>query len=207
MNWPSPPINSQTTTTINRRHRRAAVARHRVQVPVASHPLCSPRRTHWTRWRVQTRTANQRRRPMGRATMELCWQATHRNHCKFFRECEMRFWQIWTNRTGPRLSFWFYSFSTPPLPRFCFCFVVLFFSRLSPISYRPGLSVLSEDTAPSTPPQLPPGPPNRPLPPTPDDDAQGDRTLIMKKVIYSGSKTVIVLGFISVRAHFLPLFY
>lgn len=27
------------------------------------------------------------------------------------------------------------------------------------------------------------GPPNRPLPPTPDDDAQqGDRTLIMKRV-------------------------
>ena len=26
------------------------------------------------------------------------------------------------------------------------------------------------------------GPPNRPLPPTPVDDAQGDRTLIMKRV-------------------------
>lgn len=32
------------------------------------------------------------------------------------------------------------------------------------------------------------GPPNRPLPPTPDDDAQGDRTLIMKRVSEISSK-------------------
>lgn len=52
---------------------------------------------------------------------------------------------------------------------------------LSPeFSYRPGLSVLAEDSNPPVPPV---GPPNRPLPPTPDDDdSQGDRTLIMKRV-------------------------
>jgi hypothetical protein len=49
------------------------------------------------------------------------------------------------------------------------------------------LSALSEDSAASPAPQAPAhgagGPPNRPLPPTPDDDdAQGDRTLIMKRV-------------------------
>ncbi|KAG5677531.1 hypothetical protein PVAND_007286 [Polypedilum vanderplanki] len=33
------------------------------------------------------------------------------------------------------------------------------------------------------------GPPNRPLPPTPDDDAQGDRTLIMKRNLASQSST------------------
>lgn len=32
------------------------------------------------------------------------------------------------------------------------------------------------------------GPPNRPLPPTPDDDAQGDRTLIMKRVSEDNKK-------------------
>lgn len=56
-------------------------------------------------------------------------------------------------------------------------------------SFRPGLVVVSEDT--STAPPISSGhaiggsggPPNRPLPPTPDDDDQaGDRTLIMKRV-------------------------
>lgn len=49
--------------------------------------------------------------------------------------------------------------------------------------FRPGGGIgnLSSDTAASSTNQ-PGGPPNRPLPPTPDDDAQGDRTLIMKRV-------------------------
>ncbi|KAG4071023.1 hypothetical protein HA402_001460 [Bradysia odoriphaga] len=49
----------------------------------------------------------------------------------------------------------------------------------------PGLSVLSEDAitnnSNSAPTHGAGGPPNRPLPPTPDDDDQGDRTLIMKR--------------------------
>ncbi|XP_059615619.1 serine/threonine-protein kinase mig-15 isoform X3 [Phlebotomus argentipes] len=47
----------------------------------------------------------------------------------------------------------------------------------------PGLSVLSEDSAAPVPSHGSGGPPNRPLPPTPDDDDQnqGDRTLIMKR--------------------------
>ena len=54
-------------------------------------------------------------------------------------------------------------------------------------SYRPGLSVLSEDSTSTS--AVPTtqhgsgGPPNRPLPPTPDDDdVHSDRTLIMKRV-------------------------
>ena len=50
-------------------------------------------------------------------------------------------------------------------------------------SYRSG--ILSSDTPASASVGLNQGsgPPNRPLPPTPDDDAQqGDRTLIMKRV-------------------------
>uniref|UniRef100_A0A1B0D878 Uncharacterized protein n=1 Tax=Phlebotomus papatasi TaxID=29031 RepID=A0A1B0D878_PHLPP len=49
--------------------------------------------------------------------------------------------------------------------------------------HRPGLSVLSEDSAAPVPSHGSGGPPNRPLPPTPDDDDQnqGDRTLIMKR--------------------------
>lgn len=47
-------------------------------------------------------------------------------------------------------------------------------------SYRPGL-MSGESTATASTNQSS-GPPNRPLPPTPDDDAQGDRTLIMKRV-------------------------
>lgn len=50
-------------------------------------------------------------------------------------------------------------------------------------SYRPGLSVLSEDSNNASSAHGAGGPPNRPLPPTPDDDDhQGDRTLIMKRV-------------------------
>lgn len=103
----------------------------------------------------------------------------------------------------------------PPKPlihifrfRIFFLFVPLDFVFVSPeFSYRPGLSVLSEDSsttaAPtssppvipssnnsnSTPPHGAGGPPNRPLPPTPDDDdqIQGDRTLIMKRVSYKFS--------------------
>ncbi|XP_059615623.1 serine/threonine-protein kinase mig-15 isoform X7 [Phlebotomus argentipes] len=54
---------------------------------------------------------------------------------------------------------------------------------LPEFSYRPGLSVLSEDSAAPVPSHGSGGPPNRPLPPTPDDDDQnqGDRTLIMKR--------------------------
>lgn len=59
-------------------------------------------------------------------------------------------------------------------------------------SYRPGLSVLAEDAitnntnsnSNSAPTHGAGGPPNRPLPPTPDDDDQGDRTLIMKRVSF-----------------------
>ncbi|XP_055322788.1 serine/threonine-protein kinase mig-15 isoform X7 [Sitodiplosis mosellana] len=53
---------------------------------------------------------------------------------------------------------------------------------LPEFSYRPGLSVLSEDSNNAVPSHGAGGPPNRPLPPTPDDDdQQGDRTLIMKR--------------------------
>lgn len=63
-------------------------------------------------------------------------------------------------------------------------FLFVRFDFISPeFSYRPGLSVLSEDTNNAVPPHGAGGPPNRPLPPTPDDDdQQGDRTLIMKRV-------------------------
>lgn len=47
-------------------------------------------------------------------------------------------------------------------------------------SYRPG--VLSNESTATGSGNQGSGPPNRPLPPTPDDDAQGDRTLIMKRV-------------------------
>lgn len=66
-----------------------------------------------------------------------------------------------------------------------FLFVFCEFGSVSPeFSYRPGLSVLSEDSAAPVPSHGSGGPPNRPLPPTPDDDDQnqGDRTLIMKRV-------------------------
>ncbi|XP_031619496.1 serine/threonine-protein kinase mig-15 isoform X5 [Contarinia nasturtii] len=54
---------------------------------------------------------------------------------------------------------------------------------LPEFSYRPGLSVLTEDSINVVPSHGAGGPPNRPLPPTPDDDDQqaGDRTLIMKR--------------------------
>lgn len=58
------------------------------------------------------------------------------------------------------------------------------FDLASPeFSYRPGLSVLAEDPINAASTHGVAGPPNRPLPPTPDDDDhQGDRTLIMKRV-------------------------
>lgn len=50
-------------------------------------------------------------------------------------------------------------------------------------SYRPGLVPVSEDSSSTPITHGSGGPPNRPLPPTPDDDDQaGDRTLIMKRV-------------------------
>ncbi|XP_017070857.1 serine/threonine-protein kinase mig-15 isoform X6 [Drosophila eugracilis] len=54
---------------------------------------------------------------------------------------------------------------------------------LPEFSYRPGLGPVSEDANTTTPlSHGSGGPPNRPLPPTPDDDDQaGDRTLIMKR--------------------------
>ncbi|XP_033149735.1 mitogen-activated protein kinase kinase kinase kinase 4 isoform X6 [Drosophila busckii] len=54
---------------------------------------------------------------------------------------------------------------------------------LPEFSYRPGLGPVSEDATTTTPlSHGSGGPPNRPLPPTPDDDDQaGDRTLIMKR--------------------------
>lgn len=78
------------------------------------------------------------------------------------------------------------------LPSFAFVFVFGlfgFFYFISPeFSYRPGLSVLSEDSNNAVPSHGAGGPPNRPLPPTPDDDDhQGDRTLIMKRVSWEAS--------------------
>lgn len=66
----------------------------------------------------------------------------------------------------------------------CFSFCLVRLTLFSPeFSYRPGLSVLSEDTNNAVSAHGAGGPPNRPLPPTPDDDdQQGDRTLIMKRV-------------------------
>lgn len=78
--------------------------------------------------------------------------------------------------------------STPAFVSVVFCFSVWFgFDLISPeFSYRPGLSVLSEDTNNAASTHGGAGPPNRPLPPTPDDDdQQGDRTLIMKRVSWS----------------------
>lgn len=49
------------------------------------------------------------------------------------------------------------------------------------IRFRPGGLLTGENAAASSN-VIGGGPPNRPLPPTPDDDAQGDRTLIMKRV-------------------------
>lgn len=81
--------------------------------------------------------------------------------------------------------------SDPPKPLwvevlffgFNFIFHGQLFMTCFKLSYRPGggIGILSSDsTATSSSNQG--GPPNRPLPPTPDDDAQGDRTLIMKRV-------------------------
>ncbi|KAL9902872.1 serine/threonine-protein kinase mig-15 isoform X10 [Glossina fuscipes] len=53
---------------------------------------------------------------------------------------------------------------------------------LPEFSYRPGLVPVSEDSTTPMTHGGSSGPPNRPLPPTPDDDEQaGDRTLIMKR--------------------------
>ncbi|XP_063702454.1 serine/threonine-protein kinase mig-15 isoform X7 [Culicoides brevitarsis] len=52
---------------------------------------------------------------------------------------------------------------------------------LPEFSYRPGLSSLSEDSGATPAHGSSGGPPNRPLPPTPDDDDAGERTLIMKR--------------------------
>lgn len=86
----------------------------------------------------------------------------------------------------------------PPPSLFSVCLDLVFVSP--EFSYRPGLSVLTEDgstpivaapptsssttTNNSTPPHGAGGPPNRPLPPTPDDDDQ-QGTLIMKRVSHS----------------------
>lgn len=60
---------------------------------------------------------------------------------------------------------------------FCFLFV-------SPeFSYRPGLGVVAEGSPSGSSPSATGsgGPPNRPLPPTPDDDeSQGDKTLVLR---------------------------
>lgn len=78
-----------------------------------------------------------------------------------------------------------------------FFFIIIFsshfifrFGFVSPeFSYRSGLGSLPEDSASAAPTHThgSGGPPNRPLPPTPDDDDQtqgGDRTLIMKRVSF-----------------------
>lgn len=61
-------------------------------------------------------------------------------------------------------------------------FYVELYNLISPeFSYRSGI-MSSDSTASASGQNQGSGPPNRPLPPTPDDDAQGDRTLIMKRV-------------------------
>lgn len=66
-------------------------------------------------------------------------------------------------------------------------------------SYRPGLVAVTEDSngqggsSGVNSAHPPGGPPNRPLPPTPDDDdAQGDRTLVMKRVSLKTNYTLIL---------------
>lgn len=83
------------------------------------------------------------------------WQAIHRSHC----ELRHHLLNPFEDFIGPML--------------------VLIRPYLSP---RPGggIGILSTDSTVASSTQG--GPPNRPLPPTPDDDAQGDRTLIMKRV-------------------------
>lgn len=67
------------------------------------------------------------------------------------------------------------------LSHFTVIIILELYDFISPeFSYRPGL-MSGESTATASTNQSS-GPPNRPLPPTPDDDAQGDRTLIMKRV-------------------------
>ncbi|XP_037881006.1 serine/threonine-protein kinase mig-15 isoform X3 [Glossina fuscipes] len=60
---------------------------------------------------------------------------------------------------------------------------------LPEFSYRPGLVPVSEDSTTPMTHGGSSGPPNRPLPPTPDDDEQaGDRTLIMKRKLENQNK-------------------
>lgn len=75
-----------------------------------------------------------------------------------------------------------------------FYFVSFCFCSVSPeFAYRAGLGAVPEGTASVSSPGATAGSgsssssaPNRPLPPTPDDDeSQGDRTLIPRKVCYS----------------------
>ena len=73
------------------------------------------------------------------------------------------------------------------------CFYDFVKNNSPEFSYRPGLVPVSEDsTTPMT--HGSGGPPNRPLPPTPDDDDQaGDRTLIMKRVSHKFNSQYIIL--------------
>lgn len=75
-------------------------------------------------------------------------------------------------------------------PRFIpVCFSFIFFVSVSPeFAYRAGLGVVAESPAGvSSPGATGSGSssgsaPNRPLPPTPDDDETQDKTLVMRKV-------------------------
>lgn len=74
-----------------------------------------------------------------------------------------------------RLFMWHFHY----ISMFFLCWILF----VSPeFSYRPGLGSVSEDSN-NTSAHTAGGPPNRPLPPTPDDEDQnGERTLIMKRV-------------------------
>lgn len=68
---------------------------------------------------------------------------------------------------------------------FCFFFFVFFFSP--EFSYRPGLGIVAESSSNVSSPGATGsgGAPNRPLPPTPDDDdSQGDKTLVLRRVSF-----------------------
>lgn len=78
-----------------------------------------------------------------------------------------------------------------------FFFIIIWFCLVSPeFAYRPGLGVVAEGASSSNSGATGSGgAPNRPLPPTPDDDdSQGDKTLVLRRVsqIY-----VTVLSYIS----------
>lgn len=91
-------------------------------------------------------------------------------------------------------------FVTPPVP------VRLCFACVSPeFCYRPGLSAVSEDAGGAGSAGSAGGAPTRPLPPTPDeDDAHGDRTLVMKRVS-TATHFVLSLTLLNTMSYYLLL--